>query len=129
MIASVYPYATCGDRVFMTKVDHENYWHQVYLEDLKKKFETERTAFVNNDECCELSQLLDISKNGDRDSFIGSLKWVALCSYGEPKSTVFVFPETLSKEDRLSIHRLGLKNKLGTKTLFGKLHVFIKTFD
>ena len=99
------------------------------IERLKKIFKVEHIVHPSNDDGDELTELLEIAKTGNRENFIWGLSWFAWCTNGKPKPTMFVFPKTLTKQDRMNIHRMSKYNILQTYTSGNEsariLHVFV----
>jgi hypothetical protein len=94
----------------------------------KKLLGIKLSAFVTNDNGDDLTQLLAFAEEGDYKAFIDGLSWVAWSTNGKPKPTVFIFPETLTSSQRHSIHRMQRGLVMKSRTLGGKLHVFLADF-
>ena len=86
-------------------------------------------GYVANEESDELAQILAFAEEGNYRGFVDSL---ILCTHGRPimrhVQTMFIFPETLSKELRQKVHRMQTKKML-SNTNYGKLHVFLIDLD
>ena len=84
------------------------------------------------DDSDDLKQLLWMASNGDRDAFIDQLSWMSIGYYKKNMSIQFVFPKSLTSNDRNKIHRMQSANKVRYYTTYtdekGSLNLFIDKY-
>jgi hypothetical protein len=120
------PLFVSGSKLFYTENAMRDYFDQEIFDYIKKRMGIEHIIHIDQDD--DLAQLFWMASNADHDAFVDQLHWISCGTKENPKAAAFIFPATVTSKERQMIHRLGRAGRMESKTLFGKLHVFIKKF-
>jgi len=88
-----------------------------------KRHQIVNTVYVDDQD--DIDQLLWMAHNDAHDAFVNHLCWICCHKGPYPNKTVFIFSESLTPCDRSYIHTLGRKNKMYSRTINGKINVFV----